>query len=201
MKKVWFLTLLVPFFLNCMTLEQELDALLENLSLSEVVQFRGRPEGCSFHSDKALLQGRRGLQWRRNGAFLERILVHGEEETVRFYTRAGFVSPARDQRNRYREYSDADIKRLRFVLSARQLGFSIEDIKQIVDHADSECSPCPIVRRLIDQRLYETEQRFLETQKLRERMQRAVTEWSKKPDKAPTGNMLCHLIEEFTTDD
>jgi hypothetical protein len=28
-------------------------------------------------------------------------------------------------------------------------------------------------------------------------MQQAVVEWSQKPDKVPTGHMICHLIEEF----
>jgi hypothetical protein len=28
-------------------------------------------------------------------------------------------------------------------------------------------------------------------------MQQAAIEWSQKPDKVPTGDMICHLIEEF----
>ncbi len=105
------------------------------------------------------------------------------------------------QGNGYREYSDNDVKRLRFVLSARQLGFSVEDIQEILGHADKKKTPCPTVRRLIDQRLHETEERLTETLKLKDRMQRAVLEWNQKPDKAPTGHMLCHLIEEFTAEE
>lgn len=121
-------------------------------------------------------------------------------ETVRFYTRIGVLNPIKNQTNGYREYSDKDYRRLRFVLSARQLGFSVEDIKEILAHSDKKKSPCPTVRRLIDQRLYEIDQRFRETLQLRERMQRAMSEWSQKPDKAPTGHMICHLIEEFTAE-
>jgi len=66
-----------------------------------------------------------------------------------------------------------------------------------LNHADKKKSPCPTVRRLIEHRLNETEQRFAETQQLRERMQQAAIEWSQKPDKVPTGDMICHLIEEF----
>ncbi|MCG8382429.1 MAG: MerR family transcriptional regulator [Gammaproteobacteria bacterium] len=121
-------------------------------------------------------------------------------ETVRFYTRIGVLNPIKNQTNGYREYSDKDYRRLRFVLSARQLGFSVEDIKEILAHSDKKKSPCPTVRRLIDQRLYEIDQRFRETLQLRERMQRAMSEWNQKPDKAPTGHMICHLIEEFTAE-
>ena len=118
-------------------------------------------------------------------------------DTVRFYTLIKILKPAKNKTNGYREYSEKDYNRLRFVLSARQLGFSVEDIQKILAHADKKKSPCPTVRRLIDQRLHETEQRFAETQQLRDRMQRAVLEWSQKPDRVPTGQMICHLIEEF----
>lgn len=118
-------------------------------------------------------------------------------DTVRFYTRIKVLKPVKNKINGYRDYSEEDYSRLRFVLSARQLGFSVGDIQEILDHADKKRSPCPTVRHLIDQRLNETEQRFLDTLQLRERMQQAVTEWSQKPDKVPTGHMICHLIEEF----
>lgn len=122
-------------------------------------------------------------------------------DTVRFYTRIKILNPTKSKANGYREYSDNDVKRLRFVLSARQLGFSVEDIQEILGHADKKKTPCPTVRRLIDQRLHETEERLTETWKLKDRMQRAVLEWNQKPDKAPTGHMLCHLIEEFTAEE
>ena len=122
-------------------------------------------------------------------------------DTVRFYTRINILNPTKSKANGYREYSDNDVKRLRFVLSARQLGFSVEDIQEILGHADKKRTPCPTVRRLIDQRLHEAEEQFKETIRLRDRMQRAVLEWSQKPDKAPTGHMLCHLIEDFTVEE
>ncbi|MBK8972510.1 MAG: MerR family DNA-binding protein [Hahellaceae bacterium] len=121
-------------------------------------------------------------------------------ETVRFYTRIKILQPAVKKDNGYKDYTEKDVSRLRFVLNARQLGFSVEDITEILAHADKNQSACPTVRRLIEARLKETEQRFIETQKLRDRMQRAVNQWSKKPDKGPTGDMICHLIEEFIQD-
>ncbi len=128
-------------------------------------------------------------------------LLNITADTVRFYTRIKILNPAKNKANGYREYSDNDVKRLRFVLCARQLGFSVEDIQEILGHADKKKTPCPTVRRLIDLRLHETEERLKETLKLKDRMQRAVLEWSQKPDKTPTGHMLCHLIEEFTAEE
>lgn len=125
-------------------------------------------------------------------------LLDVTSDTVRFYTRISVLKPKKRKDNGYREYSEKDISRLRFVLSARQLGFTVGDIQEILAQADKKKSPCPTVKRLIEQRLHETEQLFLSTVKLRERMVIAVKDWSDKPDKAPTGHMICHLIEEFT---
>lgn len=122
-------------------------------------------------------------------------------DTVRFYTRIGFMTPTKSPVNGYKYYSEKDFQRLRFILSARQLGFSVNDIGQILDETAKGRAACPLVRRLIKQRLNEIEKRFTETACLRDRMLAAVEEWESKPDKSPTGDMLCHLIEDFMKDE
>lgn len=119
-------------------------------------------------------------------------------DTVRFYTRVGYLEPTKNPANGYKDYDDKNLRRLQFILSARQLGFSVEDIGSILAESDEGKSPCPLVRQLIERRLREHEQRFNETVLLRNRMLAAVEQWSTKGDKQPTGHMICHLIEEFT---
>ena len=48
-------------------------------------------------------------------------------DTVRYYTRLQLITPAKSD-NGYKFYSTKDASRLRFILSARHLGFSVEDI-------------------------------------------------------------------------
>ncbi|PCI21900.1 MAG: MerR family transcriptional regulator [Piscirickettsiaceae bacterium] len=119
-------------------------------------------------------------------------------DTVRYYTRVTLLSPIKDSINGYNYYTESDLRRLRFILSARQLGFSIKDIKQILTEADKGHTACPLVRELLQKRLEETEHEFQEALILRKRMQQAMQNWQDKPDKAPTGHMICHLIEEFS---
>ena len=118
-------------------------------------------------------------------------------DTVRYYTKQGFLAPKINKSNGYKEYSEKDRRRLRFILSARQLGFSVKDIEAILEKADKGGTPCPLVRRLIDQRLHETEKTYREAILLRQKMQAAIKEWSAKPDRAPTGKMICQLIEDY----
>lgn len=119
--------------------------------------------------------------------------------TIRFYTQIGILKPGRNRGNGYKEYGDKENDRLRFVLCARQLGFSVKDIQKIVREADSGNSPCPMTREIIESRLQETESRNKDAIALRKRMKKAVKEWELKPDRLPTGNIVCHLIEEFTS--
>jgi DNA-binding transcriptional MerR regulator len=120
-----------------------------------------------------------------------------KKDTVRYYTRIGLLHPTKSVGNGYKFYGAKEQARLRFILSARDLGFSIDDIKQIVLEADLGKTPCPTVKELIKKRLEETEKRFIEMAKLRDRMRIAVESWHDKPDKEPCNNVICHLIEDF----
>lgn len=116
-------------------------------------------------------------------------------DTVRFYTRNGFLSPVKNNTNGYKSYRVKDQNRLRFIISARQLGFTVLDIERLLAESDQGHSACELARELIEKKLVETEHQFQQTLALRERLQTAKADWKNKPNKAPTGEMICHLIE------
>lgn len=121
-------------------------------------------------------------------------------DTVRYYSRVGLLDPVRNPGNGYKVFGKQDRHRMRFILSARHLGFSIADIRQILQHADKGQSPCGLVRQLIEDRLAEVNRRFEDIARLRHRMEAAVQSWRTEPDRRPTGDMICHLIESFSED-
>jgi MerR family transcriptional regulator, copper efflux regulator len=53
-------------------------------------------------------------------------------KTIRYYESIGLISAAARGANHYRGYTDADVAMLRFIGRARRLGFTIEDLKQLV---------------------------------------------------------------------
>jgi MerR family copper efflux transcriptional regulator len=53
-------------------------------------------------------------------------------KTIRYYEQIGLVGEAVRGANQYRTYSDAEVGMLRFIGRARRLGFSIQDLKQLV---------------------------------------------------------------------
>ena len=117
-------------------------------------------------------------------------------ETVRYYSRVGLLKPVRSETNGYQEYTQQDTQRLKFIISARQLGFSIKDIQQIITQSEQGNCPCPLTRKLITERLAQTEALFQETLKLRNRMHAAIAQWETSPDGASSSD-ICSLIESF----
>ncbi|MGC8119528.1 MerR family transcriptional regulator [Marinobacter sp. VGCF2001] len=118
-------------------------------------------------------------------------------DTVRFYTREGLLRPTRNPDNNYQQYDAEDLRRLRFARKARQLGFSLPEIRQILEQADDHHSPCPMVRDVFRKRLAEVEREISELQKLRARMVSALSTWQDMPDGTPDGHTICRLIEHW----
>ncbi|WP_350639768.1 MerR family transcriptional regulator, partial [Psychrobacter sp. CAL606-MNA-CIBAN-0158] len=52
-------------------------------------------------------------------------------DTIRFYTRIGLLAPTKSPSNGYKYYRDKEVSRMRFIMSARNLGFSVDEIKVI----------------------------------------------------------------------
>jgi DNA-binding transcriptional MerR regulator len=119
---------------------------------------------------------------------------------VRYYTRRGLLKPERHPNNGYRMYQPRDARWLRFLRQAKQLGFTLNEIGEILQEARQGHSPCPRVRTLLQQRIEENRRRLGELMSLQSRMEDALEEWSAQPDGVPDGHSVCHLIESYSAD-
>ena len=73
--------------------------------------------------------------------------------TVRFYERRGLLEPEARSRGNYRQYGEGAVERLRFIRAAQASGFTLSDIRALLDFKDGHTAPCAEVRALIDGRL------------------------------------------------
>jgi MerR family mercuric resistance operon transcriptional regulator len=59
-----------------------------------------------------------------------------DPKTIRFYERAGLLSPPRH--GRFRTYLDADVRRLKDILTMRKMGLSLAHIRSILEQAGNQ---------------------------------------------------------------
>lgn len=115
--------------------------------------------------------------------------------TIRHYTKIGLLSPLKNNRNGYKMYQISDSTRLKFIIAAKNLGFTLNEISEILDKANEGASPCPMVREIVQIRLEENKRKIRELKNLQKKMESALGDWSKMKDSTPNGESVCHLIE------
>lgn len=115
--------------------------------------------------------------------------------TVRHYTRIGLLHPFRNSQNGYKVYAPSDAVRLRFIMAAKDLGFTLTEISHILDKAEHGNSPCPMVRDIVTHRIEENRKKIKELQRLQKKMESSLKDWEKMLDSMPNGDSVCHLIE------
>ena len=97
-------------------------------------------------------------------------------QTIRYYEQKGLLpEPQRNQGNQ-RVYSQADYNRLRFIRHSRELGFSLERIRQILDLTDDVENSCVQVDRIAREHLREVDSKLRRLQSLRKELQRMISE-------------------------
>ncbi len=87
-------------------------------------------------------------------------------KTVRYYDEIGLVRPARAA-NGYRAYGPAELRKLAFVARARDLGFSIEDCRALLDLYDDRSRASADVRRVAAGHLERIDRKIAELQAMR----------------------------------
>jgi len=88
-------------------------------------------------------------------------------ETIRYYERIGLLpEPVRTSGN-YRAYGQDELERLSFIRRARDLGFTIEQIRALLDLANSRDSDCCTVDALAHAHLAEIERKLSDLRALR----------------------------------
>ena len=88
-------------------------------------------------------------------------------ETIRFYERSGLLPVPARSASGYRHYQPIDVRRLRFIRRGRELGFSLEEIKVLLELASQPQSPCVAADRLVQEHLVAIEARIQDLQKMK----------------------------------
>lgn len=113
-------------------------------------------------------------------------------DTVRYYERLGLLKPAARTAAGYRRYANDDVRRLKFISHAKELGFTLKEIAQLL--ALRTGGPdCDKVRRIALEKAADIDEKI----KLLEQMRRALLELAGRCAQAGGDDCpIIHALEE-----
>lgn len=114
-------------------------------------------------------------------------------KTIRYYEEIGLIRPARAA-NGYRDYSGDDVHRLAFLKRARNLGFSIDDCRQLMALYQDRSRASHDVRAIALSHVAAIEEKVRELQSMRATLNKLIhaCHGDERPD--------CPILEEMAGD-
>jgi DNA-binding transcriptional MerR regulator len=113
-------------------------------------------------------------------------------EALRFYEKSGLLEKPSRTLSGYRVYDARVLDRLAFIKQSQALGFSLDEIRRVIEDARMGKSPCAEVREIVRRRLAELDERMRELRRYRKELSDTLEEWDRK-GQAP--GHVCGLIE------
>ena len=111
-------------------------------------------------------------------------------ETIRYYERIGLMPPPDRTASGYRSYSPQEVERLRFISRGRDLGFTLEEIRDLLDLGarDGEAS-CEQVAAVARRHLAQVQDRIADLQRVADELARTLESC------ANAGRATCTILQ------
>lgn len=117
------------------------------------------------------------------------------ERMIRHYEKIGLVAPPPRRESGYRDYDQRDVHRLRFIGRARDLGFPVEEIRQLLSLWNDRDRSSADVKALALARASELRRKALQLQEMRRSLEQlaAACHGDERPD--------CPILEGLEGDE
>jgi len=93
-----------------------------------------------------------------------------KSETIRYYEREGILPLADRTNSNYRDYSPEHLATLTFIRRARELGFGMSQVRQLLALSDRADKPCDNVDLMVRDQLAEVERKIADLVALRDEL-------------------------------
>ena len=95
-------------------------------------------------------------------------------DTIRYYERAGLLPAPRRRASGYRDYGVDTVARLRFIRRAKDLGFTLEEIRELLALSTDRERGVKSAKQRAEARLAQVEQRIRELQRVRRGLKQLI---------------------------
>ena len=96
-------------------------------------------------------------------------------ETVRFYERQGLLQEPARKESGYRQFTEDVVARLRFIKRAKELGFSLKEIKELLALRVDPETTCAEVKSRAQAKIVDVEAKILALQRIRKALVKLTT--------------------------
>ena len=117
-------------------------------------------------------------------------------DAVRFYEREGLLAKPARRPSGYREYSPDVVVHLRFIRRAKELGFSLKEIRELIALETDPAATAGDVRVLAEERLADIEGKIRALQRMRRALRKAT---EKCPGGGPTSR--CSILRTLSKEE
>jgi MerR family transcriptional regulator, copper efflux regulator len=116
-------------------------------------------------------------------------------ETVRFYERRGLLSEPERKQSGYRQYPEDVVARLRFIRRAKELGFTLKEIAELLALRRDPDTTCADVKQQALAKLDDIEAKIRDLQKIKQAL---IEVTSPCRGRGPTS--ACPILEALDTE-
>jgi len=120
--------------------------------------------------------------------------------TLRYYSDMGLLQPVQRGDNGYRYYSQNASKQVEFIKKAQAIGFSLEEIKTILDVRDRGEKPCSLVQGLLDNKIEQLEIQIKRMSLFKHELESYRQNWINNPNPESNSQEVCPLISSVSLD-
>ena len=119
-------------------------------------------------------------------------------DTIRYYERQGLLPEPMRRASGYRSYGDSAVAQLRFIRRAKDLGFTLEEIRDLLTLSTDRLHGVKRVKQRATQRLAAIEQRIAEWGRVRDGLAQLIEScpWHGRPESCP---ILAALNDEVVS--
>ena len=93
-------------------------------------------------------------------------------ETIRFYEREGLIDDPPRRASGYRQYPSDTVDRIRFIRRAKELGFSLKEIKELLKLKVTTGATCDQVKKRAESKIEDIQHKILTLQRMKKALKK-----------------------------
>lgn len=117
-------------------------------------------------------------------------------EAVRFYERQGLIEAPERSHSGYRQYPQVTVKRVRFIQHAKEVGFTLKDISELLALRQEPGTSCADIKIRASQKIEEVDQKIRDLKRIRVALARMVLKCRGRGSLSE-----CPILEELELDE